>query len=113
MNKKILTDRKWHSGGDWFSPAKLIKKFYKSVVYCDYIETSGSAGDWTGLIIQKVGEKLYVIPFSQENTFPFREGYDINSSNEVIVEVNNASKIKDFKKLADNVSEFIYSQFND
>jgi hypothetical protein len=91
----------------------LIKKFYKSVVYCDYIETSSSAGDWTGLIIQKVRGKLYVIIFSQENTFPFREGYDIHSSNEAIVTLENASKIKNFKKLADNVSEFIYSQLND
>ncbi|MDR2475969.1 MAG: RagB/SusD family nutrient uptake outer membrane protein [Bacteroidales bacterium] len=44
-NKQLLINRKWHTGGGWFSKKRFIKKNFKSVVFCDHIETTSSAGD--------------------------------------------------------------------
>jgi hypothetical protein len=108
MNKTVLTDRKLHTCGNCYSAAMFIKKNFVNVVYCDYIETSSSAGDWTGLFIQKIEEKLYITLFYQENTYPSQEGYDIYFNNNVFTVKKGASKINDYKKLADDFAALIY-----
>jgi hypothetical protein len=110
MNKsELLTNRKWHTDGGWFSPKRFIKENFKSVVFCDHIETTSSAGDWTGLIIQKVNNKLHVILFSQENTFPCREGFDIYTGG-VTATVQNASMINNYKEICGEVCDLIFKE---
>jgi hypothetical protein len=41
------------------------------------VETSSSAGDWTGVIFQKIGEKTYAIPFEQVTNFPRSGGFTV------------------------------------
>ena len=52
--------------GNWYSPIKYLENF-KSVVYTTHLETSSSAGNWSGIFIQKIGKKYKVFTFSQEN----------------------------------------------
>jgi hypothetical protein len=106
---ELLTNRKWHTCGGWFSAKRFIKESSESVVFCDHIETTSSAGDWTGLIIQKVENKLHVILFSQENTFSCREGFDIYTADRVSVTLEDASKISSYRELADDICAMLYS----
>ena len=53
--------------GTWYSPINYLNSL-KSVVYTTHLETSSSAGNWSGIFIQKIGTKYKVFNFSQENT---------------------------------------------
>lgn len=64
----------------WFGGLKLLKKDYKSIVKADFNNTTSSAGDWTGYILQKIGNTYYCIPVFQENQYP-REGYKTYTGN--------------------------------
>ena len=87
-DNRILTNRHWHVEGKWFSPREFLKERFPSVVYCNYIDTTSSAGDWTGLIVQRLGQKLYVILFSQENSYP-RSGFDITTDKHPVAVIEN------------------------
>lgn len=60
--------------GNWYSPVQYLKNF-KSVVYTTHLETSSSAGNWSGIFIQKIGKKYKVFTFSQENRY---DGFSLN-----------------------------------
>lgn len=87
-DNRILTDRRWHVDGKWFAPRKFLEECFPSVVYCNYIDTTSSAGDWTGLIFQRLGQKLYVILFSQENSCP-GAGFEITTSKHPAAVIEN------------------------
>jgi hypothetical protein len=108
-NRKLLTNRKWHTNGGWFSTKRFIKENFESIVFCDHIETTSSAGDWTGLIIQKADNKLHIIPFSQENTFPCREGFDIYTG-DVTATVQDTSMITNYKEICEKVCDLIFEE---
>ena len=74
----LLVNKEWQIDGGWYAPLKKLKE-YKSVVWADYIETCSSAGDWSGLFIQKIGKKCYVIPFGQENNYPRGGGFTLGT----------------------------------
>lgn len=65
--------------GNWFKPREELKN-YKSVVQAEYIETTSSAGDWSGYFVQKIGNYYYYISFSQENNFP-QSGFILHTGN--------------------------------
>lgn len=91
----LITDREFcvdssdTQGGrlTWYTPTEHIKKKFSSVLHTEFTDTTSSAGDWEGLIVQRQGSSAVVIPFSQENqwnafvlntgkkiaSFPFRE----------------------------------------
>ena len=69
----ILSNREYKIVGDWYAPSKKLKE-YASVIKVELIDTTSSAGDWTGLFIQKIKDTFYVIPFFQENAYPY-SGY--------------------------------------
>ncbi|KAA6302801.1 MAG: hypothetical protein EZS26_000971 [Candidatus Ordinivivax streblomastigis] len=106
-DKRILTSRIWHTDGSWYAPKRFIKETFSSVVYCNYIETSSSAGDWTGVIIQKLGKKLYATIFSQENSFPCCNGFDIYTSKDVIA-IYDGTKITDYSQLFNDICTIVY-----
>ena len=76
-----MADRKFYidedefseSSVNWYSPKHKLQG-YKSVIHAELLETGSSAGDWSGVFIQKLGGNYYVIPFSQENMYPYK-GY--------------------------------------
>jgi hypothetical protein len=71
----ILKNREFIIEGGWNEPLKKLKS-YPSVIYADHMETSSSAGDWTGLFFQKIGRFTYIIPFEQVNRYP-RSGFTL------------------------------------
>ena len=44
-DKRILTGRQWHIDGKWFAPQKYLRDNFTSIVYCDYMEMTSSAGE--------------------------------------------------------------------
>jgi len=67
----LLTNREYNVKTN----AIRVKNFLKelkgvNVVHVEYLEQTSSAGDWSGLFIQKYNKKSYVIGFSQENKWP-------------------------------------------
>lgn len=65
-------------------PAKIHS--FPSVVYCDYMDMSSSAGNWSGLIIQRLNRQLHTVVFSQEN-FYLPSGFDVETQSYPIVSV--------------------------
>lgn len=76
--KQLLLNRKYHVDGTWYEPAKFLENKFKSVVRTEYTETSSSAGDWTGYLVQKLHGRWYVILFWQTNSYP-ASGFDIET----------------------------------
>ncbi len=78
--KTLLTNRDWNVPGNWYEPCQKLKQF-KSVISAEYNFTSSSAGDWSGLFIQKLNGKLYSIAFEQENNSPY-SGFTLRTNDE-------------------------------
>ena len=95
MNKKnLLLDRNYHVEGNWYAGRKKLLE-YKSVVKCEYYDTTSSAGDWTGYFIQKIAGKYFLIMFSQTNNYP-NSGFTI-STFDVFFEFNSLEEITDLE----------------
>lgn len=107
-DKRILTSRRWHVDGKWFAPREFLEENFSSVVYCNYIDTSSSAGDWSGLILQRLGRKLYATIFSQENSYP-GAGFDITTAEQSEVVIENFHDDVSYSDLFGQLcSEMIY-----
>lgn len=49
----------------------FLEDNYKSVEYVTFVDTTSSAGDWGGVIVQRTSEnKCVAIIFSMENMYP-------------------------------------------
>jgi hypothetical protein len=84
MNSRLLINRKYDTAelglkNSWYSARDIFNKF-SSVKNCDFWDTMSSAGDWQGYIVQKFGNKSYLIPFNQENNWP-HAGYKVYTGN--------------------------------
>ena len=55
--------------GTWYNCLDEIRK-KPSVVYAEFIDTCSSSGEWSGVIIQRLGKMLYCHSFYQENNYP-------------------------------------------
>jgi hypothetical protein len=108
VDTRILTNRQWHIDGNWFAPKRFIKENFASVVYCDYMEMTSSAGDWTGLIIQKLGNNLYVTVFSQENTFPCNNGFDVHTDSHISTFHQDVPSVTNYTELFNEICAIIY-----
>ena len=71
----LLTNKEFQIDGGWHAPAEYLRSF-KSVKQVKYLDTTSSAGDWSGLLIQKLRNRTYLIGFCQENNFP-RGGFTL------------------------------------
>lgn len=65
----MFTNKAIDIEGNWYEPVHYLRN-KASVIKAELIDTTSSAGDWSGYFIQKVGNKFYVIPFTQENNWP-------------------------------------------
>lgn len=108
-DKRILTGRRWHMDGKWFAPRKFLRDNFASVVYCDYMETTSSAGDWTGLIIQHLNGKLYVTVFSQENNYPC-SGFNLTTNDHSSIIMEKVPEKVDYRKLFEDFITVICNQ---
>jgi hypothetical protein len=59
--------------GNWYSPKRHLSEL-EGVVYSCYLDTTSSAGDWSGGFIFKSQGDLLVLSFEQTNCYP-SEGY--------------------------------------
>jgi len=75
--KQLLVNREWQISGNWHQPEHKFDDF-KSVRHSELWNTTSSAGDWTGFIIQKIKSRCYLIPFYQSNNYP-RGGYTLTT----------------------------------
>ena len=56
---------------------RIIKDMFSSVLMVEFMDTTSSAGDWSGVIVQKIGKtKCVAIIFSMENTYP-HDGFNV------------------------------------
>ena len=107
-DKRILTSRRWHVDGTWFAPRKFITDNFPSVVYCDYMEMSSSAGNWSGLIIQRLNRQLHAVVFSQENSYP-QSGFDVETQSYPIISVSD-TQIDSPRALFEQVCNLLFHE---
>lgn len=63
----------------WHSPLEYLKDRYPSVVKAEHTDTTSSAGDWSGYIIQHVRKSFFLIQFWQENRYP-NDGFSVTTA---------------------------------
>lgn len=78
-DKKLLVGRTWNVDGTWYEPEKFLRKTYPSVVQFEYTDTTSSAGDWWGYIVQRILNRWYLIIFGQDNNYPDK-GYTLRTA---------------------------------
>lgn len=55
---------------NWYAPTCEFHEKYKSIERMVLVDTTSSAGDWSGFFVQRTGKKSCVaIPFNQENNY--------------------------------------------
>lgn len=68
---KLLVSKEYVTKtNNWYAPLSEFWEKYKSIYAAKHMDTSSSAGDWSGYIVQRIGNKAYAIAFSQENNYP-------------------------------------------
>lgn len=94
---KYLTDKTYVTKtNNWYAPTKEIEENYKSVVNAVLMDTTSSAGDWSGFIVQKIGKhKLIAIGFSQYNNYP-HDGFCLMTSEHPFYRVNDSTKERNY-----------------
>lgn len=108
MNEKqLLINRKFNLNEgrvNWFSALHKLRE-YPSVQIVDFYDTTSSAGDWGGYIVQKIKKTSYLILFSQENNYP-SYGYTIYTDDHISASWNfDATKDDAESILADILAE--------
>lgn len=78
---QTLENREFDVQGNWYEPSRMLRQ-YKSVVAVYLVDTISSAGDWSGVLVQKVFSVFYVIPFSQTNNYP-HSGFTLNTGDKI------------------------------
>ena len=76
MSKQLLLGREYQVKGNWHEPLRMLES-YKSVIKAKLVDTMSSAGDWSGLFLQKAGNYVYAIAFSRENNWPGSHGFTL------------------------------------
>ncbi|MFP4019837.1 MAG: hypothetical protein ACLFUH_11375 [Bacteroidales bacterium] len=89
----VLTNREYQIDGNWNEPAKFLRENFKSVIGTEMIDITSSAGDWSGLVFQKIGGKIKIIPFEQTNNYP-SGGFTLYTSNHIFASIDE----KDFNQ---------------
>ena len=68
---KLLTNKEYVTKtNNWYAPLSEFWEKYKSIYTAKHMDTSSSAGDWSGYLVQRIGNIAYAIAFSQENNYP-------------------------------------------
>lgn len=109
-NKRLLINREWHISGTWNAPRNFLREKFASVVFCDHINTSSSAGNWEGLILQRFGKKLYAVLFSQENCFP-RDGFTLSTSETPFIQFPDIGESPNYRELFNEAANAIYEMY--
>lgn len=94
MLKSVLCNREYNTANNdnlrdsWYACLDLFRLF-PSVVNVHLLNTTSSSGDWQGYIVQKLGNKWYVILFEQENNYPYK-GFMVRTDNKPAIVASHA-----------------------
>ena len=69
---KLLTNKTYVTAtNNWYAPTCEFHEKHPSILRMVIVNTTSSAGDWDGFLIQKLGKnKAVAIGFSQQNNYP-------------------------------------------
>ena len=77
---------------------RIIKERFSSVLAVEFMDTTSTAGDWSGIIVQKIGKKKCVaIIFSMENKHP-HDGFNVYTD-DVYYELPLKYTLEDLQKV--------------
>lgn len=108
MKTKFLANKSFEVDGEefgrltWYTPLEYLKEC-DGVIDAEHDETSSSAGDWKGHIIQKYRGSYWLMFFSQENHV-YSFGVNIVEAIKLSSKNDNSAK-----KEAMNIIELEYS----
>lgn len=94
----------------WYGGLKLLKSNYSSIAKADFNDTTSSAGDWSGYILQKIGSTYYCIPAFQENQYP-SGGYKTYTGNTNIYVFYTKYVDIELSEIWDVLMGCVYNQF--
>lgn len=93
----LLLNREYNVQGTWYKPSDFLYENFKSVVRVELIDTTSSAGDWSGMIVQKINKTYYLIIFTQEVVDIFSDEYIIRTS-DFAIKCNNAPSLDEIRE---------------
>lgn len=93
----ILTNREFQVEGNWNAPKAYLLEF-KSVIDVELTQTSSSAGDWEGLIFQRLNKNIYAIPFHQQNNWPGGVGFTIYTNENPVYQIRGNELTTEIKE---------------
>lgn len=99
---KILTNRSLVLNGRirTSNVPRMIQEMFMSVLRVEFMDTTSSAGDWSGIIVQKIGkEKCIAIIFSMENRYP-SDGFNVYTD-KVYFELPNNYTLENLQEIYD------------
>ena len=94
-----------NGGTGWFAPQKYLKNL-PDVVKCELLDTTSSAGDWSGYFAVKTPSGIALVAFSQYNNYPQGPGYVLQTESQPFEYVNAEDEIEEA------VNEWVASQYN-
>ena len=94
-----------NGGTGWFAPQKYLKNL-PNVVKCELLDTTSSAGDWSGYFAVKTPSDIALVAFSQYNNYPQGPGYVLRTEPQPFEYVNKEDEIEEA------VNEWAASQYN-
>ena len=94
-----------NGGTGWFAPQKYLKNL-PGVVKCELLDTTSSAGDWSGYFAVKTSSNIALIAFSQNNNYPQGSGYVLQTDSQPFEYVNTEDEIEEA------VNDWASSQYN-
>ena len=83
-----------NSGSGWFAPKRYLKGL-PGVVKCELVDTTSSAGDWSGYYAVKGKNGISLVMFSQANNYPAASGYTLRTNDEAFAVVGCENEIEE------------------
>jgi len=94
----------------WYTPRTYLREL-ANVVRADYIETSSSAGDWSGWYAVRVAEdRIEIVSFAQENLFPRATGYVLQTGDAPFAVVSNEA---DIDEAVNDYVRYLFGDYDD
>lgn len=105
-NREFAITSKESSNGrvTWYTPTEYLKEKFVSVMKTEFENTSSSAGDWDGFLLQRNGHSVLVIPFWQENNWP-SEGFTLQTG-----EILGSFPFRDWQKSFENFKQWYHQK---
>lgn len=96
---------------NWYSALDLLRS-KKSVKLCDFYDTTSSAGEWGGYIVQELNGTNYLILFSQTGRGAFSMGgYTIYTDDKPLASWQGEMNRDDVENIIDEHMNFLWEAY--